>query len=277
MSDHSMTDLPIVGAALTLDALETHRSLMLEKPRDLELQDFTKGETLNGDWAPLVERAKKLLDGHEGRVGIHGPFWGFSVDTMDPDVREVVKKRLLQGLEVCEALGATHMVVHSPFGTWGDNNKHFWDPTGERAIELCHLSMKEAVQRAQNIGCELVIENIEDKDPKDRLALADSFQSSAVALSIDTGHAHYAHGSTGAPPVDAYVLAAGNRLRHIHLQDADGYADRHWSLGRGTVNWHAVFDALSTLTSNPRLIIELRNLAQVPLSIQYLQDQGLAQ
>ena len=99
-----MTDLPILGAALTVDALETHRNLMLDKPRDLELQDFWPAEVLNGDWKPIVEKAQKLLDGHQGRVGIHGPFFGFTVDSMDVDVREIVRKRLLQGLEVCGGL-----------------------------------------------------------------------------------------------------------------------------------------------------------------------------
>ncbi|MEO1114831.1 MAG: TIM barrel protein, partial [Pseudomonadota bacterium] len=133
------------------------------------------------------------------------------------------------------------------------------------------------VKRAENIGCELVIENIEDKDPHLRKILADSFGSRMVKVSIDTGHAHYAHGTAGAPPVDYYVKAAGNDLRHVHLQDADGYADRHWALGEGTINWHAVFKALSKLESDPRLIIEVRDHADVPVSIANMAALGLAQ
>lgn len=272
-----MTDLPVLGAAMALKDLEVHRDLILEKQRDLELQDFIYSELLNGDWQSAVDRAKKLLDGYTGRVGIHGPFWGFSIDTMDEDVRAIVRKRLLQGLEVCEALGGTHMVVHSPYSTWDYNNLDNYDGGRDRMIELCHLTMKDAVVRAEDIGCELVIENIEDKDPYDRVLLADSFGSKAVAVSIDTGHAHYAHGSTGAPPVDYFVKAAGNRLRHIHLQDADGYADRHWALGRGNINWHAVFAALANCTSEPRLIIELRDPAGIPESIAHLEALGVAQ
>ena len=109
-----MSDLPVLGAALNLNSFEAHRKLMLAMPRDLELQDFWSPNVLNGDWMPLMERAKTLLDGFEGRLGIHGPFIGFSVGGGDPDVRKIVKKRLRQGLEVCEALGATQMVVHSP-------------------------------------------------------------------------------------------------------------------------------------------------------------------
>ncbi|ADZ69401.1 sugar phosphate isomerase/epimerase family protein [Polymorphum gilvum] len=272
-----MPSLPIVGAAMTLDFLELHRTLMLEKPRDLELQDFVNADTLNGDWQPLVERAKALLDGHQGRLGIHGPFWGMNVANPDPDIAAIVGKRLLQGLEVCEALGATHMVVHSPYSTWDHNNLDSYERGREKVIERCHATMKEAVARAEAIGCELVIENIEDKDPRDRVILAESFNSPAVAVSLDTGHAHYAHGSTGAPPVDHYVAAAGNRLRHVHLQDADGYADRHWSLGEGTIRWTAVFEALGRLSSTPRLIIELRDLTRIPDSIAHLAALGLAE
>lgn len=272
-----MSDLPILGAALNVDTLETHLNLMRDKPRDLELQDFVQSEVLNGDWQPLVDRAKALLGGHEGRVGIHGPFWGLSIDNRDPEVREIVKKRLAQGLDICEALGGTHMVVHSPYSTWDYNNLDNYENGRETKIELCHLTLKDAVKRAENIGCELVIENIEDKDPYARIELAESFGSDAVKISIDTGHAHYAHRSTGAPPVDYYVKAAGNRLRHIHLQDADGYADRHWTLGEGTINWHSVFDALGKLDSDPRLIVELRDHAGLPASIANMTALGLAQ
>lgn len=272
-----MTDLPILGAALNVTSLERHRALMLEKPRDLELQDFVKADVLNGDWQPLIGRLRALLDGHQGRVGIHGPFWGFTLDTMDSEVRAIVRKRLMQGLDVCEALGATHMVIHSPFTTWDANNLANYDTGFADLIERCHLSMEDAVRRAGEIGCTLVIENIQDKNPADRLELARSFGSDAVQLSIDTGHAHYAHGSTSAPPVDYFIKSAGNALRHIHLQDADGHADRHWTLGEGNILWHSVFAALARLDSNPRLIIELRDHDGLPASIANMAALGLAQ
>jgi sugar phosphate isomerase/epimerase len=276
-SEPYMSSLPILGAAMSLSSFQRHRDLMLEKQRDLELQDFVTGEVLNGDWASVADHAKKLLDGHEGRVGIHGPFWGFIVDAKDPDIREIVKKRLLQGLEVCEAIGGTHMVVHSPYSTWDYNNLDNYETGRATKIELCHLTMTEAVKRAEDIGCELVLENIEDKDPYARIELAESFGSQAVKISIDTGHAHYAHGSTGAPPVDYFIKAAGNNLRHIHLQDADGYADRHWTLGEGTINWPSVFAELGKLDSDPRLIVELRDVSGLPASIANMEALGLAQ
>ncbi len=70
--------------------------------------------------------------------------------------------------------------------------------------------------------------------------------------------------------------APRNRLEHVHLQDADGHADRHWAIGEGTICWHAVFAALSKLESNPRLILELRNKNKIQQSVQYLTSAGLA-
>jgi sugar phosphate isomerase/epimerase len=272
-----MTSLPVLGAAMTLDDLEIHRDWLFEKQRDLELQSFVEADILSGDWSPLAERARRLLDGHKGRLGIHGPFWGFVIASQDPDIRDVVKKRLGQALDVCANIGATQMVIHSPYTTWSYNNLDNNRGEREKIIENCHLTLRDAVRRAEDIGLTMVIENIEDIDPHIRVGLADSFNSSAVAVSIDTGHAHYAHGSTGAPPVDYYVHAAGNRLQHVHLQDADGYADRHWSLGEGTVRWHAVFAALAKLQSNPRLIIEIKDKSKIPASAAHIATLGLAE
>jgi sugar phosphate isomerase/epimerase len=272
-----MTSLPILGAAMTLDDLEIHRGWLFDKQRDLELQSFVEADILNGDWKPLAARAKQLLDGHRGRVGIHGPFWGFVIASQDPDVRAVVKKRLAQALDVCAEIGATQMVVHSPYTTWSYNNLDNGKGERERIVDYTHQTLGDAVKRAEDIGLTMVIENIEDIDPHIRVALADSFNSPAVAVSIDTGHAHYAHGSTGAPPVDYYVHAAGNRLQHVHLQDADGYADRHWSLGEGTVRWHSVFSALAKLESNPRLIIEIKDKSKIPASAAFIASLGLAE
>lgn len=276
-NDNALGDIPVVGAALPTSALPTYRDWLLEKQRDLELQSMHSATVLNGDWQSEVSEAKKHLDGYSGRLGIHGPFWGFSIQSPDPDVQAIVTKRMMQGLDVCEALNASQMVIHSPVTTWDYNNFGNQQGALQRVIETVHSCLKDVVKRAENQGVELVMENIEDIDPNDRLLIVSSFDSDAIQLSLDTGHAHYAHVSNGAPPVDYFVSAAGNALRHVHLQDADGYADRHWALGEGTVNWFAVFRAIGRLESKPRLVFELRDPSGIPSSIAHLESAGLAQ
>lgn len=273
-----MPELPLLGAAMRTSDLETLQDFILSENRDLELQDFAVLGALDQDWRPLADRARKLLTGYNGRLGIHGPFWGLNIACPDLEARKVVSRRMMQGLEVCEYLGATQMVVHSPYLTW---DYHNLDNLPARQgyqtfLDHAHATMDEVVRRAEEIGVTLVIENIMDKDPDIRRILAEDFQSSSVAVSIDTGHAHYAFGSTGAPPVDFFVRRAGSMLQHVHLQDADGYADRHWRIGEGNISWHAVFRALAELTSKPRLILELKDKSGILPSVEWLRERNLA-
>lgn len=269
--------LPVIGAALMTEDLPSFRDWILDKQRDVEVQSFFFPQVLTGDWTPLAEATRRHLQGHTGRLGIHGPFMGFDLDSHDPEVAAIAAKRLDQALDVCAAIGASQMVLHSPYTTWNFHNFENRPGAREEKIERCHRIMAAAVKRAGDQGVTLVIENIQDIDPDDRLILAQSFDSDAVRLSIDTGHAMYAHGRTGAGPVDYYVRRAGNWLDHVHLQDADGHADRHWAIGRGSVPWHAVFDALADLTSRPRLLLELKRSADIPVSMTWIEAQGLGQ
>ncbi len=266
--------LPVVGAALSILDLARQRDWLISEQRDLELQDFCFASVLNGDWAPFVKTAKELLDGWQGRLGIHGPFSGFAIDTRDPDVRDVVIRRMDQTLDVCAALGATQIVIHSPYKSWDHNNLDLKPHARAQKIEAVHQCLNAAAKRAGDQGVTLVIENIEDIDPMDRLRLAESFDSNAVRLSVDTGHAQYVHVTCGAPAVDRFIRMAGDRLGHVHLQDADGYADRHWALGEGTICWPEVFRALGDIRADPHLVLELNDSDGIAASMKTL--EGLA-
>ena len=278
-----VNSLPVLGVALTLEDLEGVeglRDFVFAADRDVELRDFIPVDALGRDWREIGRRGRRAFAGHRGRIGIHGPYEGLMVDTPDPEVRAIVQRRFLAALdglaEMAEGREAAHMVLHSPYTTWHSHNRGTeWDDTeGIRA--RTHAVLAPVVARAEALGVTLVFENCEDMDPAERVALAASFDTGAVAVSLDTGHAHYAHGATGAPPVDAFVRAAGARLAHVHVQDADGWGDRHWQIGRGTIPWHAVFAALAALPEMPRLILELADVRGAPASARWLEGQGLA-
>ena len=272
-----MAFLPILGAALDHQSLAAHRDWLLEAPRDLELQAFVDAGVLDGDWSGLAAETMKLLDGHEGRRGIHGPFWGFTIASYEPEVRKIVTRRLYQALDVCLAVKGTHVVIHSPFTTWGYNHRGKYPDDAERMLSAARDTLAPVLTRAEDLGVTFVLENIEDIEPADRARLCAALDWQALALSVDTGHAHHAHGSTGGPPVDYFIRDAGAQLAHVHLQDADGFADRHWQIGHGTILWPAVFAAIAEAGSNPRLILELRDKAGVIPSARYLQSLGLAE
>lgn len=268
--------LPVLGAALTLDMLALHRDWVLAHQRDLELQSFATPRALSGDMGPLLDRARGLLDGHTGRLGLHGPFLGFQIDTADPEVAEVVRRRMLACLDACAALKADQMVIHSPVTTWDHGNQQHAPAEALIQTERVRWVMDPVIKRAGDLGVTLVIENVEDVDPAARVRLADALKSPAVAVSLDTGHADCARVTAGAPPVDVFVAAAGKRLRHVHLQDTDGFADRHWHPGEGRLNWTPIFAALNRLPVMPRLILEVDDSRGIPKGAAHLAGLGLA-
>ncbi len=274
----SAPDLPVLGAALNMTKLHALLAWLRDSDRDVEIQDFGHPKILDGEWRGVANHYRSSFDGHGGRIGIHGPFFGFDIGTTDPEIQAVVQRRFLQGLEAAEAVGATQMVVHSPFTHWHHRNFGHQDWLKEQIFEASHATLGPAVRRAEEIGCELVIENIEDVDPLERVRLVESFDSDAVRVSLDTGHAEVTRSMGGAPPVDYHVKAAGRLLHHVHVQDTDGHADRHWLPGDGAIDWPAFFEALASHTDNPRLIVEVAatRMLDIPECAKRLEARGLA-
>lgn len=180
------------------------------------------------------------------------------------------------GGSVADAVGARQVVIHSPYNLWFHQNRLMLPGYREKKQTHVRTILGPVLARAEALGVTLVMENIQDVDPFERLKLIDALASPALALSVDTGHAHLARAMSGAPPVDYFIRAAGARLGHVHLQDLDGHADRHWAPGDGGIAWRAVFAALADCGANPHLVLELRDKADIPRGFDWLAARGLA-
>lgn len=269
--------LPLLGVAIKHADLAPLRNWIFEQGRGIEIQDFVFPDIIAGDTAPLIATYKADLAGHTGPLGIHGPFFGLDLSNPDKAIRAIIQQRLIKGLEIAEGLGATMMVVHSPFTYWHSLNYANYDYLREALFSAAVDCLAPVLVRAEACGVTLVLENIDDTDPADRSDLVARINHPCLKVSLDTGHAELAHGRYGAPPVVDFIGASAGLLAHVHLQDADGYADRHWAPGEGTIPWAPVFNALAQLPSAPRLILEVRNrLERLPAAVAELERRGLA-
>ena len=151
------------------------------------------------------------------------------------------------------------MVMHSPYGHWDTLNRQNYPDGLQMKLDSAMLVLEPVAERAREIGCVLMLENIEDADPNLRHMLCKELGTDVMRLSVDTGHAALAHGQNAAPPVVDFILAAGADLGHVHLQDADGWADRHWHPGEGSLPWGGIFKAIHQGKGSPRLILEVRD------------------
>ena len=269
-----MNTLPILGAAIRLNRLPELKNWILDLQRDVEIQDPTRDFPI-GSWIDKAALWKFEMPGYTGRLGVHGPYDGVAIASSDPDAQSYTQRKLLDCLDFCEAIGATHCVVHSPFHFLGSSAACHTPTFGLASlIDCAHETLDPVERRAAAIGCTLVIENIFDRHTAPLRALVDSFDSPFVQRSVDTGHARIAEKTASGPSPEFCILEAGAQLAHIHLQDTNGENDYHWTPGEGDINWTAIFRAIAKIPSNPRLIIEVK---EVLATANYFKQQNLAQ
>ena len=262
-----------LGAAITLDVQEEVINWLCDANRPIEVQDFTSPNLLNSDFSDLVLKYKDKLKSHTGTKGLHGPFFGLDLGNQEIEFQKLISKRLLTALDICEKLSSEYMVIHSPFDEWMNLNKRQYPHVQSSTISAMGDILEVPLKRASEIGCTLVLENCDDTDPNMRLIAIQDINHPNLKLSIDTGHAHLSHSNYKAPSVVDFISAAEGHLAHVHLQDVDGYADRHWLPGEGSITWPAVVDALKICSTKPHLIIEVgKNTHRIANAINYLES-----
>lgn len=269
--------LPLLGAAVTLPTFMSIHDWICGPGRAIEIQDFCQIGLLETDYSDLISAWQAVLPDHKAERGIHGPFFGLDISTTDREVRAVVQKRMMQALAIAEALKATHMVIHSPFNHWHQLNRGCYPAVYPGLLAAAADCLAPVLDRAADIGCTLMLENCDDTDPAARVEMVRHIGHANLKVSLDTGHADIVHGRYDAPHVVDFIAAASGHLGHVHLQDVDGYADRHWHPGDGRIAWRPVFEALAALEERPRLMLEVRSdLPRLPATVARLEALGLA-
>lgn len=264
---------PPIGAAVQLHHMDLLRDWLFDADRPIEIQDFLAPDVIAGDTRDLVAALRRALDGHRGPRGVHGPFFGLDLSNPDLEIRAIIQRRLIRGIEISAALRADMMVIHSPFTFWHVLN--YTNYAGMRAslMEACAACLAPVLEVAEREGVTLVLENLDDTSPDDRADLAARMGGARLQLSVDTGHAELAHQNYGAPPLIDMLGHAGATLGHVHLQDVDGHADRHWHPGDGQIAWRPVMQYLARSAPGARLILEVHgDHARLPRTAAMLAD-----
>lgn len=266
----------MLGAATHVADLHINRDWFLEGNRDLEIGDAADPDLLDDrdEQQRRADQINTLLDGHIGRRGVHGPFRGVPLNSLDPRIQHVVGERLVQAIEFTAMFGGTHIVIHSPFHGWVNPFSFAGDPIEvERNIELIRATLAPAFPVAEHHGVIMVMENIFDLNCYPVLRTMQTINHPNLRMSLDVGHCEL-HVPQGGMPNDQYIRDAGQWLEHLHIQDNDALSDRHWAPGDGLINFHSIFEALRLGDQDPRMIIELKDKTAVQRGAAYLNERG---
>ncbi len=166
------------------------------------------------------------------RALVHAPFTDLSLGALDPGVREVVRERLLQALEVGRLFGAPKLVVHSGF-----DRRHYWGQE-ERWMRGAVETLLHLARRADEYGMEIVVENVFEPDWRIHYSLFQGVGEGApVGFCFDIGH-HKVFSRTGQ---EEWLERLAPWLSHCHLHDNLGRHDDHLAVGQGVLDFSGLF------------------------------------
>ncbi|WP_165221434.1 sugar phosphate isomerase/epimerase family protein [Aquisphaera insulae] len=193
----------------------------------------------------------------------HGCWGGQSIKarrvdlgSTDPLVHRESVDDLWRCIDWLEAAGGTHLVVHPGGLSDPDESQQRRDQLGRGLLELGdHASGGGIVICVENMpqgvfpGCMMV----------ELHELLVDLAHPALALALDTGHAHMSVNAV------SETVAAGSLLATTHVHDNDGRRDSHDPPGWGTVPWADWIRALDEIGYEGPVVLEcIRQIRENP-------------
>lgn len=208
------------------------------------------------NWENRIAHHQAICARFQGDCAIHGPFIGMEFAHIDHLIREAVQRRLDMTFAAARKLGAKRVVLHSGFQAEYDLFK-IQEPWLERVIPF----WRGEILRWAGAGIGVVLENDIDRSPELLARLVNAVDHPMMGLCLDIGHLNLFSDLDGA----GWVRRIGGRLHHVHLHDNDRSGDRHWRLGRGTIDFEPFFAALEEHTPQVTIALEVEDEMEVKL------------
>lgn len=196
------------------------------------------------------------------RTCLHAPFAGFNPGSPKTRQQKTAHELAKASLELAEVLAAERVVFHPGLVSnssakeqelWLQNSLDFWP---------------EHVARAEQIGTLICIENIFEATPEPLLQLCLGLESPAFGHCFDIGHWNMFTTSR----LENWFNKLAGQIRHLHLHDNRGRFDEHLPVGRGDIDFAALFALVDKLDSPPSMTLEAHSLADLDISLDALQQ-----
>jgi sugar phosphate isomerase/epimerase len=206
------------------------------------------------DWEARFALHEAICAHFQGTIAVHGPFIGIEYAHVDCLIREAVNRRLDMTFDVAVKLKASRVVLHSGYTPVIDLFKleDLW-------LNGCVAFWQREIRRWADAGIEIVLENDVEKSPDLLVRLVDQVDHPFLGLCMDIGHQHLFSELTALE----WVRRMAHRLFHLHLHDNDRTGDKHWPLGRGTIDFEPFYAAL------------LRHVPRATVSLEVAADMGV--
>jgi sugar phosphate isomerase/epimerase len=226
----------------------------------LQPEIYFSGYTLDHLSLPDVEKTSRALQHKNITVTFHAPFMDLNPGAVDEKVREVTLFRFQQLMEMVPYFHPRAIVFHPGYDRWRyDGDEGLW-------LKNSLLTWKPMAGRAEALSLKMALENVFDENPRVLKKLLDVIDSPFLGYCMDAGHGNL----FSEVPLVEWVDALGSRLFEMHLHDNHRHADEHLPLGRGEIDFSALFSRLRQKNIHPIFTLEPHEIEHLEPSLQAL-------
>ncbi len=209
------------------------------------------------EWSDF-QRAANTLRGHGLHCTIHAPFVDLSIGAIDRMVRQATLERLKKSLDVAALFNATAIVCHTGFDP--RHHQFMEQEWKENALE----SLATLLEYSKDIP--LTLENVFETSPEIHRFLLATTDSTQVGFCLDIGHLYaFARGD-----LENWFHELKPWLMQLHLHDNMLENDDHLPIGRGSIDFEALFALLLSNGNSPLITLEPHKEEDVIPSLQGL-------
>ena len=205
-------------------------------------------------WKEAPEKILKILERYGLKcIQTHLPYYDLrvSAEILEDEMESAIKESIRVGGEI----GAAWNVYHPRSAI----NMGF---TAAKAFEINRSVISKYIEYAIKYGTGIALENLPifqivpvmpfyTSDYNDLCELMESFESEAVGICWDTGHAHLMHFDQA----DA-IKYLGSRIKCTHIHNTYRNDDYHLPPDLGTIDWKSVMGAFKVIDYDGPLTLE---------------------
>lgn len=230
---------------------------------NLEIETFAKPYILDERLEEYLNKYREGLEGFDGMVSMHGPFYDLYPGSIDKKIRATCKTRFLEFIDVAEKLNVKTVIFHFNYIPF-IRTKEFRKRWTGYAVEF----WSDFANELKNTDITVAMENLWEPDPELMVTVLESINSEKLKICFDTGHSHLFSELS----LEKWVDGLGDYLFYMHVHNNFGYWDEHLPLQTGDLDYHKFFTFLKS-KSNPYISMEFEGTeAEFEQSLQIISE-----
>jgi len=223
--------------------VQKYLNQIIEHKIDIEIG--LKAEVLDRFFFSEFKRVAEEFQKAEIKTTIHLPFMDLSPGALDPWIRDLSIKRIIQAMERATLFEPLNLVLHTGY------HPFYHREVAEEWKEVFKETLQEILRKAEELDLSLSLENVFEPEPEFLKDILETFKGK-VFWCFDPAHARVfskKHELTWLEALYPY-------LKEIHCHDNRGEIDEHLAIGKGVIEFEKIWEFLKEKEIKPLLVSE---------------------